>query len=275
MLSDLDRDSRLRTEKADFTDIYTRPDPRPYYRTLAGLDYQVAHRALPVVESVLEAARCNGSVPTVLDVCCSYGILSALLRHPDGPGRVVARYTSPRLEGLTTEQLALADRRRYARPRREVAVLGLDLSRPAIEYGVRAGLLADAWAADLESADPPPGMVEAIRAVRVVTCTGGYGYVGPATFERLLRAMPHPDSTWFVVTALRAFDYRPMTALLASYGLATRRLPVPLRQRRFASRQEQLAAVHDLRRRGVDPAGHEAEGWLYADCYVSRPRRAV
>ena len=46
-------------------------------------------------------------------------------------------------------------------------------------------------------------------------------------------------------------------------------------QRRFASADEQQAALHDVTARGLDPAGKEAEGWFHADCYVSRPVHAA
>ena len=44
-----------------------------------------------------------------------------------------------------------------------------------------------------------------------------------------------------------------------------------LRQRRFASADEQRAAIEDVERRGLDTTGMESDGWFYADCFISRP----
>jgi hypothetical protein len=46
---------------------------------------------------------------------------------------------------------------------------------------------------------------------------------------------------------------------------------VTFRQRRFADRDEAEAALHDVAARGLDPTGKEADGWYYADCYLTRP----
>jgi carnitine O-acetyltransferase len=43
------------------------------------------------------------------------------------------------------------------------------------------------------------------------------------------------------------------------------------RQRRFASPQEQALVLDSMSAAGVDPRGLEAEGWLYAQLYLSRP----
>ena len=62
----------------------------------------------------------------------------------------------------------------------------------------------------------------------------------------------------------------------ARHGLVTEQVPgTTFRQRRFADRAEAAAAVHDVRRRGLDPTGKESDGWFHADCFVTRPAAAV
>jgi hypothetical protein len=155
-------------------------------------------------------------------------------------------------------------------------VLGFDVSRPAIDYAVGTGLLGAGWAEDLESADPSAELVSGVAETGMVVCTGGVGYVGPRTFERLLRGMDDPQDLWLVVFVLRVFDYSEIAAVLAEFGLVTEQVEgTTFAQRRFADRAERRAAVLDVTRRGLDPAGREADGWYHTDCFVTRPAAAA
>jgi SAM-dependent methyltransferase len=259
--------------KTDFSTIYGRPDPRAYFRALAPLQYQVPQHALPVIETVLAASGAH----TVLDVCCSYGINAALLRHDVDLRGISARATDPARAALPPAELIDADRAFYAAQvrRPDLDVLGLDVSAPAIDYARRTGLLADGWAEDLEAADPSPALAEGLRDVGLVVCTGGVGYVGHRTFERIAASVGKPRELWLAVFVLRVFGYDEIAAGLSRHGLVTERLPgVTFPQRRFADRDEADAALHDVTARGLDPAGKEAEGWYHADCGLTRPAAA-
>lgn len=251
--------------KADFSSIYDRPDPRAYFTTLVPLEYQVPAHALPVVESVLD--RHPG---TVLDVCCSYGINATLLRHDIGHDGLGAHAADPARAGLPAEEVIAQDREFLAARRRAPArrVLGLDASRPAIDYALATGVLAAGWAEDLEAADPSPSLAAALGEVSLVLCTGGVGYVGPATFDRILT---HAPDAWVLAFVLRVFPYDDVARVLAGHGLVTEKLPGTHRQRRFADDAEAAAALHDLRLLGLDPAGREADGWFHAEAFLSRP----
>ncbi|GAA2566284.1 hypothetical protein [Pseudonocardia hydrocarbonoxydans] len=253
-------------QKADFSDVYGRRDPRGYFRTLIPLGYQVPQRARPVVESVLEEHP-----GTVLDVCCSYGINAALLRHDVDLDELGAHAVAATRAELTPEQVIAEDtawfaaRRRPSPPR----VLGLDVSGPAIDYAVATGLMAAGWAEDLEAGDPSGSLVDGLAEVSLVLCTGGVGYVGPATFDRILT---HAPNAWVLAFVLRVFPYDDVARALAGHGLVTEKLPGTHPQRRFADTAEAEAAVHDVRLLGLDPAGREADGWFHAEAYLSRPR---
>jgi len=258
-------DSPLTAEtKADFSAIYSGPDPRAYYRALQPLDYQVPAHALPVVEGVLDGRP-------VLDLCCSYGTNAALLRTSVDLAGLTARYTDPALADLSPVELADADAAFFAaHRRRDVRMLGLDASGPAVTYAGRAGLLDAAFAEDLETGDPSPALAAALADVGTIVCTGGVGYVGPATFTRLLAHVP-PDVR-LVVFVLRVFAYDAIAEVVAAHGLTTQKRPGTVRQRRFADTAEQAAAVADVAARGLDPEGREAAGWFHAECFVSIPR---
>ena len=263
--------------KADFSAIYDRPDPRAYVRTLHALDYQVPQQALPVFETVLRAMGAGAARP-VLDVCCSYGINAALLRCGVDLEQMHARYADPALTGLSPDELARADADFYAgrltQPDRRV--VGLDAARAPVDYALEVGLLDRGWAEDLESDEPSAGLAAGLADVGLVICTGGVGYVGPATFERILQSVRRPDELWLAVFVLRVFDYSAIAATCARYGLVTERLPgLTFAQRRFADQGERDAAYRDVTRRGLDPSGKEAAGWYHADCFLTRPPAAV
>jgi hypothetical protein len=274
----LDDDALTGTTKTDFTDIYTRPDPRAYFAALADLEYQIPQRARPVVESVIAASEQDGRPRTVLDVCCSYGINAALLRYRVDLDDVAARAIDPRRADLPPDELIADDRRFYAgRLRRpDLSVLGLDVSRPAVDYGLRTGLLAGGWAENLEDDDPSPELAAGVAGTGLLVCTGGVGYIGHRTFERLLRSLADPHDLWLVVFVLRVFDYAEVAAALAEFGLITEQVEgTTFRQRRCADSDEHRAATLDVTRRGLDPTGREAAGWYHADCYVTRPAAAA
>jgi SAM-dependent methyltransferase len=259
---------RIAESKADFSRMYTRPDPREFVAALRPLDYRIPRLARPVVQEVL-AGR---SDRPVLDVCCSYGVNAAQLRCGVDLAELDDRYADPDVAALAPDALAAADAGFFAARviAPEVTVLGLDSSAPAIAYGRAAGLLADGWAEDMESGPPSAALAAGVARTGTVVCTGGVGYIGERTFARLLDVLD-PADLWFVVFVLRVFDYSPVEAVLAEHGLVTERRPGTFRQRRFADSAEQAAAVHDVRARGLDPAGKEADGWYHAECFVSRP----
>ena len=55
-------------QKADFDDIYTAPDPRAYFRTLAPLRYQVPAHAAPLVVIPMDDNRPQNSYAAALEV---------------------------------------------------------------------------------------------------------------------------------------------------------------------------------------------------------------
>lgn len=254
--------------KADFSSVYTRPDPRGLVAALRPLEYAVPRLARPAVRRELTGRTDR----PVLDVCCSYGINAAGLRCGVDVAELAARYDDPALAALDPDALTAADAAFYAARTvaPEVAVLGLDASAPAVDYAVAAGLHAGGWAEDLETAPPSDALAAGIADVGTVVCTGGVGYVGERTFARLLDVLD-PTDLRVVLVVLRVFDVGPIADVLAGHGLVTERLPGTLRQRRFAGAAEQEAALRDVRARGLDPAGRESDGWYHAECFVSRP----
>ena len=78
----------------------------------------------------------------MLDLCCSYGINAALLNHDLTLDALYARYGSPELAALSTDEVAVADCAFYSEHRRShpVQIVGTDVADQAIAYAQRVGL---------------------------------------------------------------------------------------------------------------------------------------
>src|SRR4051794_30563341 len=110
----------MAAQKADFTNIYTQPDPRAYYRTLGALDYAIPEHGRGVFDVVLDELRATTGSPVVLDVCCSYGVNAALMNHDVTLDEIGAHYADA--DGLSHDALIERDRRWYGERRSREAV---------------------------------------------------------------------------------------------------------------------------------------------------------
>lgn len=262
--------------KSRFDDIYDRPDPRAYFSRLAPLEYEIPHQAQPVFRQVAaeRAAVDDGRPhePAVLDLCCSYGINAALLNHDVTLAEMYERYTSRTARTMSTAELIAGDKEFYAQRRRPdaVAVIGLDVSAPAVHYALAVGLLDAAFTDDLEQGPPSPRLSRALAEVGLITLTGGGSYVTARTFAALLDSARRP--VWVSAFVLRTVSYDPVVRTLAARGLRTtvdssRTYP----QRLFTDAREQRYAIAAVRALGGDPAGREQAGRFHTLRYESRP----
>jgi hypothetical protein len=161
-----------------------------------------------------------------------------------------------------------ASRTRLSKP----VVLGFDKADHAVHYALEVGLIDAGWTEDLENNDPSPEFCRALQGVTLVICTGAVGYLTSHTFDRIMAAIDRSRKPWVFSTVIRTSSYDQIGTALGEHGLVTERLPgVVLRQRRFASVQEQSDAVTQVAALGLDPTGFEDKGYLCADVYISRP----
>ncbi len=266
----------VQTGKVSFDDIYDQPDPRAFFRTLSGFDYQIPEHgsaAFAFLARTLRTRRDRGPF-SVLDLCCSYGINAALLNHDVSLADLYARYASAEIEPLTSDELITADRAFYAERRADpLPVIGLDAAPNAIAYAVETGLLAAGSSENLEEHDPSEELKSHLVDVGLITVTGGIGYITEATFDRLLGSATVDDPPWIAAFTLRWVDMEPIRSMLARHGY---RLEVlrgrTFRQRRFADDREREHALAQLRRLGIDPDGVEADGYHHAELYLARPQ---
>ena len=263
-------------QKADFGAIYDQPDPRPYFSTLEPFDYVIPQHGAELFARLLQArGTAAARRPRILDVCCSYGVVATLLKTKLDLAALYAHYREATEQALTSEQLVEVDRRliqEHPEPE-SPTVIGLDVAPCAVGYALATGALDAGVVENLELDAPSAELGALMSEVDLITTTGGVGYVTERTFDRLLDVAP--ESVWVAAFCLRTYDYRPIIETLSTHRLKTERLPQTFPQRRFTNPEEEQWAVAEVRKRRLDPAGKEAEGYYHAEFYLSRPASEV
>jgi hypothetical protein len=260
--------------KADFGSIYNQPDPRPYYRTLGALGYEIPAHGVLVFDRLLDEMG-GREGKTVLDVCCGYSANAALLNHDIELTELYEHYAS--LENAADDTMAEIDRHWLAEHSRPdaVSMIGLDVADNAVRYATSVGLLDRGVVADLETKAPDDESMQTLATADLVAVTGGVGYVGEKTFRAIIEAAGD-DPPWIAALSLRWVDFGPIAETLDELGLVTEQVEgycVP--QRRFAHEPERQAALAGLRARGLDPTPELLLGAHCAELFVARPPEAA
>lgn len=268
--------------KSSFDAIYRAPTPHAYFAEMHRLEYAIgeqARRYFKAAARLLRRQLGRRDAVRMLDLGCSYGVGSALVKHGFSFGELAEFF----------EREARAERRACIEKTRSwiarngvedpIACVGADVSEPAVTFAARAGLIEAGIVHDLEA---DPRLTQDERALvadcNLLISTGTIGYVGERTVSALLsclgtaRAGAHGPCA--VVTILRMFAPEMVAATFERFGY--RFAPVPgvrLRQRRFDDAREQRETLRLLRERDVDPTGWEDTGYLYADLFAAAPPR--
>lgn len=159
------------SQKTNFHAVYNQLDPRAYYAALAPFAYQTPQNVSSLISRLIQASGCGeGSGRSILDVCCSYGINSALLRRNLTYDDLARHYAASKLP--SAEQV-VADRLFFDAHTRSSAatILGLDTATNAIRYATTAGLIANGWDENLEEGAPSAGLCQALRNVGLIICS--------------------------------------------------------------------------------------------------------
>jgi SAM-dependent methyltransferase len=271
--------ARINADKQNFDDLYLQNDPRDYFKYLGQLDYIIPHIAQPVFEKLIRARADVQTDPvTVLDLGSSYGVNGALLKYALSYDALRARYTLPALQAVSSGEMLELDQTYYQSwPKHQnVRVIGLDISRNAVEYAQACGAIDHGMIADLETGEPGPADAAQLAAVDLIVSTGCVGYVTNKTFERVIAHARSGRTPWVASFVLRMFPYDRIATILAEHGLITEKFEgATFVQRRFADRAEMEATIAAVERRGIDTRGHEANGLYHAELFISRPRAEV
>jgi SAM-dependent methyltransferase len=266
-----------RTGKITLDHIYNQPDPRKYFQTLRELSYSLPQLAKPYFLKVFQAYReAEGrELQQVVDIGCSYGINAALLKCDATMDELYNRYGHR--ENAQTRDTLLERDRALVQSRKQLAdvrFVGLDVSQPAVDYALQAGLLDAGATADLEHHDASQELRAILAQSDVVISTGCIGYVTERTLARVATATGD-RRPWMANFVLRMFPFEPIDRALSDLGYETRQIKQLFKQRRFASQMEQDQILDTLADAKVDPKGYETDGWLYAQLHLSRPREVA
>ncbi|MDQ6840430.1 MAG: hypothetical protein M3137_19370 [Actinomycetota bacterium] len=270
----------LEDGKANFDSVYNGHDPREYYAELGSLGYEIPHHGQQLFSALLDAqaAQRGEGEPTVLDLCCSYGVNAALLRCDLTMDDLVSHYRSPDVAALSAEELTELDRGYYADHLLSdpPSVAGLDVSDRAIGYAEKVGLLQHGAVENLEEAPPSPDLARVVGEADLITVTGGVGYITAKTFAHLFDARDGGATPWLAAFTLRRFSYHDIADVLAERGLTTERLlGRTFPQRRFSCDEERDFTLRHLDESGLDVTGKEADGSFHTEFYLSRPAAEV
>ncbi len=242
------------------------------------MGYQAPQHGSGIFSALLGEMDLDGRPAKIVDLCCSYGVNAALLKHELSMQDLYARYASEPLADLSTDELAAADAKFYEARSVETPpeVVGVDVAGNAVSYAVRAGLLDAGFAENLEEKEPSDALRETASGADLLTVTGGIGYVWQSTFDRVLSCFDEDDMPWVATLPLRMVDYAPVAEVLSDHGLATEKLTTrTFRQRRFLDDREREHVLQKLSDVEIDPDGKEETGWYHSELYLSRPTEDV
>lgn len=260
--------------KASFSSIYEQPTPHAYYRHLGELDYSICDETRPFVVAATARLRRQRDRVRLLDIGCSYGINATTVRRD----LTFAELNRLFELNVVEQPERAADQARAALAQAgekcSIEAGGLDVSAPAVDFALRAGVLQHGIVGDLERDGAALGAEDRawLAGVDLLLCTGAIGYVTEQTFRVVLDAMGDAAGEAIaLLTVLRVFDTGPIVEELARHGLSAAPVPgVLLPQRRFQDEQEQREIVAVLSARGLDPTP-ELGGRHFAQLWVAAP----
>ena len=261
--------------KASFDEAYIAPTPHRYLAKMAAIDYRLAERMHPFLSAVVDASSPAKAPLRVLDVGCSYGISSALLKTDCSYGALSAFY---RDDASREYDVCVRETQQWLqeyRVREDVTVVGLDSSSAAVRFATDARLIDRGIAGDLEVTGA--SLAEAEQSV-IATCdvlfsAGTIGYVSDRTMDPLLNKLGSEGQGAIgpvaVMSVLELFDPEPIAKTFDEHGYRFGVLPVRVPQRQFADKAERERVIETLQRRGVSTDVQQTENLMFANLCVA------
>lgn len=230
------------TPNDDFSALYNLVSARPYFNRMKELDYQIPASASLIYNWCIEEIRRHSGVrkQTVLDLCAGYGLNGALMKSGRSLDQLYIDIADNKANNASEP---FFDRLLLARQNidQDLRIVGLDVAQNALDYGVAAGFMDDAFAIDLENKAMPLQVETAISDCSLITITGGFSFIGVKTFGKILDSLDKAGASkpWIAGFPLLHTDLHELLCLLDDYGYVVQ--PVlnhRLRQRRFANSNE-------------------------------------
>lgn len=238
----------------DFSALYDLPSPRPYFQRMAKLHYRGPEAAAGIYRWCIDALRQLHDVTelTVLDLCAGYGINGALMRLDKTLDELYLHYSDTRAHdrsGAFFDRLALQGRCNND----ALNIVGVDIAAQALAYGAAAGFMTEGYAVNLESDPLPSRLRETIASCSLITITGGFSFIGAATFDKILTNLPDSaGKPWIAGFPLLHTNLESIIDVLHAHGYVIQQgLQYRFLQRKFASDHERRSERTALTRAGI------------------------
>ncbi len=265
--------------KACFDDVYTAPTPHDYIAMMAKNGYEIGEQARPycIAAAELLQEHTEDAWPVqMLDIGCSYGMGSAFVKYGCSFDEMVAFFSTRAPKDPQAACEAMRAWINVTPTPHDVRCVGLDSSKPAIRFAIRAGLLDGGIARDFENPEITPNAEECswLRSCNLLISTGAIGYVTDRTMAHVVRhaGKDHPSNfgPLAVLTILRMFDATPIRDVFDRHGFRYEKVPgIMLPQRRFTDRNERKGVLKVLHDKGIDTREWEDQGRQFAELFIA------
>ena len=265
--------------KTCFDDVYTAPTPHAYIAMMAKNGYEIGEQARPYCIAAVELLRENNEDAwpvQMLDIGCSYGMGSAFVKYNCSFDEMVAFFSTRAPQEPYAASEAMRAWLNVTPTPYDVRCVGLDSSKPAIRFAMRAGLLDGGITRDFENPDITPNAEECswLRSCNILISTGAIGYVTDRTMDYVVRhaGKDHPSEfgPFAVLTILRMFDATPIKNVFVKHGFRFEKVPeVMLPQRRFTDENERKSVLRILHDKSIDTSEWEEKGKQFAELFIA------
>lgn len=267
--SNSDLVTEINRSKRSFLDSYNSEEPFEYFATMASLDYQIPQNAKAFIEFLLYELRCRKPTEglSVVDIGCSYGVLSSLIKYNLDLNVLYSKYVH-RKKPINYNSL----------PCREyIDFYGVDISSNAIDYSLKNGLLASGCAGNLELASDQALMSPHFPSTcDMIVSTGCFGYVTERTFVKLLSHMSGSLPPLLATFVMEPFEFGAAAEALKAFGYSTREFTArKFRQRRYSDGDERNLLLGTGTEGGHGKIGGPERDYIYARLHVSQHQSAI
>lgn len=256
----------------DFDLIYNNPDPRPYYRNLAPVDYRMPEVTCGFLKkhSQLLARYFGRPKIRVLDFASGFGANGALLQHELGIGDLYSFYDKEAPGELPSCDEPFFSARQKEQNLFEIG--GLDIAANALSYAKANGLIAEGFAENLIENQPTERLHAFLQQTDIIMEVGALLDILQEAVIELLKCATPGRRPWLLTSPRYDVDIAPLKAYLAQncYVLETVNA-APIHYRKLISKQEQDLVAERIRELGRNPVdGFEGETFV-VDLLLARP----
>lgn len=265
--------SKCNYVKENFLEVYEKKLPHAYYASMHEVEYQIPENAKLPINKVLSQIKQERNEPlSILDLGCSYGVLSALIKFNLLLSTLYRRYRQAKVGEATLD----SERKWFAtlQKRDDLMFYGIDISVNAIRYSKEVGLIEGGLAANLEvEGCEVPRNSNIPKNIDLIVSTGCIGYITDATFSSIFEYIDRRSKPVIISFVLRMFDYSQIANFLATEGYKTFEIPnKTFIQRRFSNASEKHGVLRLLQQKygsgGYDRLP-ETKGYYHALLFVS------